>query len=127
MSGFQWWLLIVGLVVGGAVVAVLTMNAARGDADLAADEREAEATFIAAHLADRGVGIDRATVARVLEAHREYLALPAPDAIVPAESIPGDGWVLGEASSPAGRHPDGEPDDVGDRGGSGTDRDLPGA
>ncbi len=35
--------------------------------------------------------VDRELVARVLDAHREYLGLPAPIAIVPAEDEPGEG------------------------------------
>ena len=85
MTEFQWWVLIVGLVVGGTVVGLLTTSFQRTDADLEADEREAEATFIAGHLSSAGAAVDAATVASVLEAHREYLGLPAPVAIVPAD------------------------------------------
>ena len=117
MNEIQWWLLIVGLVAGGAVVAVLTMSPRRTDDDLPPDERNAEATFIAAHLEATGENVDRATVARILETHREYLGLPAPDAIVPAESILGD--------SAADRDPDRPADEVRDDGGGPADDDLP--
>jgi hypothetical protein len=115
MSEFQWWVLIVGLVVGGTVVGLVTRSFTRHDADLEADEREAEATFLASHLTAGGGAVDRATVARVLEAHREYLELPAPDAIVSAEGSARD------------RHPDDEADGIGHGGRGATDRDLPGA
>src|SRR5512143_4007953 len=113
MAEFQWWLLIVGLVVGGTVVGLLSARFARTDGDLAADERAAESTFIAANLGTAGGRIDRATVATILEAHREYLGLPAPDAIVREGSSAGDG------------HPDGKAHDVGDAGRRAADGDLP--
>lgn len=91
MNEFEWWTLIVGLVVGGTVVGLLTTMFARRDEDLEADEREAEAIFIANHLAAGGVPVDPELVARVLDAHREYLNLPAPIAIVPAEEGPAEG------------------------------------
>ena len=121
MSEFQWWLLIAGLVVGGTVVALLTLRIPRDDGDLAGDEQVAEAAFIAGHLSAEGRRVDAATVARVLEAHREYLALPVPDAIVPAV---GEASAQGKASA-ADRYPDRAPDQVGDRGRGGPDQDLP--
>lgn len=90
MAEFQWWVFIVGLAVGGTVVGMLVTRFQRTDADLEADEREAEAMFLAGHLSDRGTRVDAATVAVILEAHREYLGLPAAVAIVPADSPPGD-------------------------------------
>ncbi|HYL41309.1 MAG TPA: hypothetical protein VET90_08380 [Candidatus Binatus sp.] len=115
MAEFQWWVLIVGLVVGGSVVGFLTASFSRHDVDLESDERAAEATFIASHLASTGLAVDPPTVDRILEAHRQYLALPAPLAIVPADGSAGD------------RHPDDEADEVGHGGGGGADRDLPSA
>jgi hypothetical protein len=88
MAEFQWWVFIVGLAVGGTVVGMLVTRLQRTDADLEADEREAEAMFIAGHLSDSGTRVDAATVAVILEAHREYLGLPAPVAIVPADAPP---------------------------------------
>src|SRR5512135_1887579 len=85
MAEFQWWVLILGLVAGGTVVGLLTTSFSRTDDDLEADERAAESTFIANHLAAGGEPVDPALVARVLEIHREYLGLPAPTAIVAAE------------------------------------------
>ena len=107
MAEFQWWLLIVGLVAGGALVAVISMDGARRDGDLADDERAAEATFIEAQLAAEGEAIDRFTVAAVLRAHSEYLQLPPPDRIEPLD-----------------RDADRPPDDVGDDSGGGPDEDL---
>ncbi len=142
MSPFDWWVLIVGLVAGGTIVALLSADLSRHDADLAADEREAEATFIAAHLGSEGRPLDRDSVGRVLQVHREYLRLPTPDAIVgggppdlgkpPAAgevSATGEAPAAGEPAAPAeasagDRHPDGEPHEVGHGGGGGADRHL---
>jgi hypothetical protein len=123
MVEFQWWVLILGLVAGGTLVGLLTASFSRRDADLAADERKAEATFIAGHLA-----LDRATVEDVLEAHREYLGLPAPDAIVPAdEYVRSDAAIDFAVVSAGDRDPDDEPDDVGHGRRGAADRDLPSA
>ncbi|HJW23087.1 MAG TPA: hypothetical protein VJ506_11720 [Candidatus Limnocylindrales bacterium] len=120
MNEFQWWVLIVGLVAGGTIVGLLTANFGRRDADLEVDEQEAEATFIASHLSAGGRAVDRATVADVLEAHREYLGLPAPDAILPVD-------VPAGAGSAGDGYADDESDDVGHAGRRPTDRDLSGA
>jgi hypothetical protein len=117
VSGFQWWTLIVGLALGGGGVWLLTTSFARRDVDLEPDEREAEATFIASHLAPGGRPIDRATVAEILAAHREYLGLPAPIAIVAPEGSADEALTRD-------RDPDGEADDVGDGRSRPTDRDL---
>jgi hypothetical protein len=117
MSGFQWWVLIVGLALGGGGVWLLTTSFARRDLDLEPDEREAEATFIAGHLASGGHPIDRETVARVLEAHREYLGLPAPIAIVAPDGSAGEP-LSGD------RDPDDEADDIGHGRSRPADRDL---
>jgi hypothetical protein len=79
MAEFQWWLLIVGLVAGGGLVAVLSMDAARRDVDITDLEREAEAGLVAAQLSDEGWAIEPVTVAAVLRAHADYLKLPPPD------------------------------------------------
>jgi hypothetical protein len=111
MAEFQWWLLLVGLVAGGALVAVLTMDFSRRDADLEPDEQAAEATFISTELAAEGRHLDRDDVAAVLRVHRDYLRLPPPDGLEPASA--GD------------RDADHAPDDVRDDGGRGADEDLP--
>ena len=118
MAEFQWWLLIVGLITGGAVVALMTMDTSRRDEDLPDDEQAAEATFLTAQLAIGGRPVDRDSVARVLAAHRDYLRLPPPDAIVPFDPA-------ARAASAGDGHPDDEADDVGHGRSGRTDRDLP--
>jgi hypothetical protein len=82
MAEFQWWLLIVGLVAGGGLVAVVSMEARRREEDLTELERRAEATWIAEQLARSDAELDSYTVEVVLRAHREYLSLPPPDRLI---------------------------------------------
>jgi hypothetical protein len=82
MAEFQWWLLLVGLVAGGGLVAIVSMDSRRREEDLADAERHAEATWIADRLAARDPSLDPETVEAVLQVHREYLSLPAPDRLI---------------------------------------------
>jgi len=108
MAEFQWWLLIVGLLAGGGLVAVVTMDGRRREEDIGDLERRAEATWIAGRVAGRRErSIDPRTVEAVLRAHREYLSLPPPDELVVLD-----------------RDPDEVPDEVGDDGRRGADEDL---
>ena len=107
MAEFQWWLLLVGLVAGGGLVAVVSMDGRRRDEDLADLERRAEAAWIAARLSRRDVPIESAMVESVLRVHREYLSLPPPDRIVVVGGVDaGEDLADGD--------PDRDPDDVGD-------------
>lgn len=124
MAEFQWWLLIVGLVAGGGLVAVVSMDGRRREEDLADLERRAEATWIAERLASPARTLDVSTVESVLRIHREYLTLPPPDRL----EVEGDGDVeldVTEGVEPSDRDPDRDPDDVGDDRGGGADQDLP--
>ncbi|HEY2888200.1 MAG TPA: hypothetical protein VGJ17_06260, partial [Candidatus Limnocylindrales bacterium] len=104
------------LVIGGAVVAVISMDFSRRAEDVAADELEAEATMVAGQLRGEGRSIDAATVAEVLLADRHYRRLPPPDHLEAADPLaPG---------SAADADADDEADDVGDRRRGGTDEDL---
>lgn len=117
MAEFQWWLLLVGLVAGGGLVAIVSMDGKRRDEDLSELERRAEATWIADRLAGPGRDVDPRTVESILRVHREYLALPPPDRLV----VDGDGTSGGDADA------DGATNEVGDDGGRGTEEDLPSA
>jgi hypothetical protein len=81
MAEFQWWLLIVGLVAGGGLVALVFMDGARREHEIDERERPAEATWISERLADEGRNVDPYTAEAVLWAHKEYLGLPPPDRI----------------------------------------------
>jgi hypothetical protein len=86
MAEFQWWLLLVGLVAGGAIVSVVSMDAKRERADIEAREREAMASWIADRLAKDGVDVDTDRVAAVIAAEQDYLALPPPDELLPEDA-----------------------------------------
>src|SRR5438270_7153856 len=85
MAEYVWWFLIVGLVVGGALVAAISLDTSRREEDISAQEREAEATLLAAQLSAEGQPLDRSTVAAVLRAHRDYRRLPPPDGFEPID------------------------------------------
>ena len=82
MAEFQWWLLLVGLVAGGGLVAVVSMDGKRREQDLEELERRAEANWIVERMADSAQWIDRESVDAVLRLHRDYLGMPPPDAIL---------------------------------------------
>ena len=87
MNGeFNWWLLIVGLVLGAALTWLVMADTVRRDVDITERERPAEALWIAGNLAASGRPVDAARVEDVLRLHREYLAAPPPDD--PLESVP---------------------------------------
>ena len=82
MAEFQWWLLLVGLVAGGGLVAVVSMDGKRREVDIEALERRAEANWIAERLSGSEQWVDGPTIDAVLRLHREYLGLPPPDEIL---------------------------------------------
>jgi hypothetical protein len=130
MAEFQWWLLLVGLVAGGGLVAVVSMDGKRREVDIEALERRAEAGWIAERLAGGAQWVDGPTVEAVLRLHREYLGLPPPDAIL----IDGeDTAALDSRATHDGRDsmldwldrdPDGEPDEIRDDGRGRADQHL---
>jgi hypothetical protein len=96
VAEFQWWLLIVGIVAGGGLVAVVFMDSARREVDLTEEERRAEATWIAETLGTQGRSINADEAHAVLVAHHDYLALPPPDRFEPVDAAA----VSGETSAP---------------------------
>ncbi len=82
MAEFQWWLLLVGLVAGGGLVAVVMMDGARREEDVEAEERPAEAGWIAERLQASGRRPDPDVVEAVLALHEQYRTAPPPDEIV---------------------------------------------
>jgi hypothetical protein len=76
---FNWWLLIVGLVVGAALTWLVMADLTRRDADVDAAEQASEARWIATILTDSGRPIAPDRVDEVLRLHRDYLAAPPPD------------------------------------------------
>ena len=76
---FNWWLLIVGLVVGAGLVWLVVADSRRRDADVSDAEREGEARWITESMIDAGRRINDADVLDVLRLHAAYLAASPPD------------------------------------------------
>jgi hypothetical protein len=121
VAEFQWWLLIVGLVAGGGLVAVVLMDGSRHDADVAEDERRAEANWISDWLGSEGRPVPPEDVEAVLDAHRAYLTLPPPDRL---RTVDPAGAVAPAEAESADADADGPADDVGHDRRGGADQDL---
>ena len=87
---FNWWLLIVGLVVGAGLVWYVVFDGRRREIDIAEVERAREATWLAAVLADEGHDVSPATALRLLELHGRYLEAPPPDDVPDELAIDAD-------------------------------------
>jgi hypothetical protein len=75
---FDWWLLIVGFVLGAGMTGLVLAELRRREDDVTARERGAEAAWIASDLTAHGIPADAEAVGEVLRLHRLYLAsLPA--------------------------------------------------
>jgi hypothetical protein len=103
---FNWWLLIVGLAVGAGLVWLVLADWSRNEEDVAAEERSAEAAWIAQAMAWRGTPIDTAAAEEVLDLHRTFLRQTSGDAAVmegdPETGETGDdGWTADEAAPDA--------------------------
>ena len=75
---FQWWLLLVGLVIGALLVFLVMADFARSSDEQADLELGQEATWIAGLLAPADGRVDPALIEDVLRLNREWLAGPAP-------------------------------------------------
>lgn len=78
---FDWWLLIVGLVIGAGLVWLILAELPRRDVELDQAEIAVEAAWIAATLQAEERELSPGAVAAVLREHRAYLKLPPPDEI----------------------------------------------
>jgi hypothetical protein len=78
---FNWWLLIVGLVVGAGLVWFVLMDSRRRELDVDAVERPREAAWLSAILADEGWDVPPEAAERLLTLHRSYLEAPPPDEV----------------------------------------------
>jgi hypothetical protein len=81
---FNWWLLIVGLVVGAGLVWFVLMDTRRREEDVDERERPREALWLSRMLEDEGHDVSPDAAERLLALHRAYLEAPPPDDPPPA-------------------------------------------
>jgi hypothetical protein len=74
---FNWWLLIVGLVIGAGAVWLILAEFSTHEDEVSEDDIARESVTIAEELHTRGEKVDRATVAAILELHHEHLRRPS--------------------------------------------------
>ncbi len=84
---FNWWLLIVGLVIGAGVVWLILADTSRREVDVDREERAGEARWIGDELRRADRRVDDETVADVLDLHAAYLGAPPPDDPIPDEVL----------------------------------------
>jgi hypothetical protein len=100
---FNWWLVLVGVVAGGALTWLVLADTQRREKDIGEEELRAEAGWIARTASDPVLDAER--VERVLRAHRRYLRFPPPDTLVDPATLrplpPGDD-VPASAERPTG-------------------------
>jgi hypothetical protein len=83
---FSWWLLIVGVVAGGALTWLVLAEFARRDREISDEEVAAEASWIARTIDTPALDADLAE--EVLRAHRRYLGFPPPDVLASPDELP---------------------------------------
>jgi hypothetical protein len=76
---FNWWLLIVGLVVGAGLVWLVVADSRRREIDVTERERDGEARWIAEAMSDAGRKVGDRDVLDILRLHAAYLAASPPD------------------------------------------------
>jgi hypothetical protein len=106
---FNWWLLIVGLVVGAGLVWVVVMDSRRREVDVDEAERPREALWLSRMLEEEGRLVSPEIAERLLALHRAYLDAPPPDdppAYVATEREPQPG---GAATTPPPTRPQSRP------------------
>ena len=86
-DGYVWWLLVLGIVIGAAIVWLAVVRLPRRDDDQTRAEQAAEARWISATIERDGGIAPQALVEEILELHRGYLASGA---VVSLPSSPGD-------------------------------------
>ena len=73
-DGYTWWLVILGIAIGVAVVWLTVVRLPRRDDDQTDAERQAEARWINATIERDGGIAPVALVEEILDLHRSYLA-----------------------------------------------------
>ena len=110
IAEFNWWLLIVGLVVGVGLTWLVLADTRRRDVDVEERELADEAAWLADAMAAEGEPIPPDVAERMLRLHRDYLRIseplpdPDPDEIAAGAGAAGAGAagaaaVAGDASA----------------------------
>ena len=73
-DGYTWWLLVLGIASGVAIVWLAAIRLPRRDDDQTRAEQAAEARWISATIEQDGGIAPQALVEEILELHRGYLA-----------------------------------------------------
>jgi len=94
---FNWWLLIVGLVIGAGLVWLILADSSRREVDITTRERAGEARWIGTELRRVGRRISDEEVEDVLELHASYLGAPPPDDPLSDEAA--DEWTAPAAAA----------------------------
>ena len=101
---FNWWLLLLGLVVGGGLTWLVLAETRRREQDLEESELAEEAAWLEARMAEEGTPMPADTLERVVQLHRAYLA------IVPPSDPLDDEWQSAEPEAAVAEPvPPGEP------------------
>ena len=114
-SEFNWWLLLLGLVVGGGLTWLVLAETRRREQDLEEADLADESVWLEERLAEEGRALSPDTIERVIRLHREYLAVVPPsdgaDEWLPTEpaGIGEDAWRTAGWEGTAAGAPEGEP------------------
>ena len=115
ISEFNWWLLLLGLAVGGGLTWLVLAETRRREQDLQEQDLADEAVWLEERLAEEGRPLSADTIERVVQLHREYLAVVPPsdgaDEWLPIEPAPTseDAWQTVGWEGPAAGSPEGDP------------------
>jgi hypothetical protein len=90
---FNWWLLLLGLVVGGGLTWLVLAETRRREQDLEDEELPDEAAWIEERIAEEGGAVPIETIERVVQLHRAYLE------VVPQSEWPDGDWPADEPAT----------------------------
>lgn len=90
-DGYAWWMVIVGIAIGIALVWLVLVRLPRAEDDIDDDELRTEALWISRTIESDGGIAPQPLVEEVLELHRSYLATGG-TTLVRRTSAPAPGW-----------------------------------
>jgi hypothetical protein len=99
IAEFNWWLLIVGLVVGVGLTWLVLADTRRRDVDVEERELVDEAAWLTDAMAADGEPIPPEVVERMLRLHRVYLGISEPPSDPDLDELATAGDAAGDASA----------------------------